>query len=383
MIDIKSRKCLHPDCKVQPFYNYENESRAIYCMKHKLTGMIDIKNKKCVYSGCKVIPNYNYENESRAIYCVKHKLTGMIDIKNKKCLHPDCYVLPICNYENETKFLYCNKHKLPGMIDIKSKRCLHPECKIRPIFNYETETKGLFCAKHKKEGMVNIMSKRCIHPECKIIPNYNYENETQGLYCTTHKKEGMIDIKHKICKTFLCSTIVQKKYDGYCLYCYIHLFPNTPLSRNYKTKESAVTTFIKKNNPDYDFQIDKKILDGCSKRRPDLLLDLGYQIIIIEIDENKHANYDCTCENKRIMEISQDLAHRPIVFIRFNPDSYEDHESEISSCWHVNTKGFCVVKKSKQKEWEQRLNTLDETLKYWIDPANKTSKMVEIIELFY
>jgi hypothetical protein len=269
------------------------------------------------------------------------------------------------------------------MIDIKSKRCLHPECKIRPIFNYETETKGLFCAKHKKEGMVNIMSKRCIHPECKIIPNYNYENETQGLYCTTHKKEGMIDIKHKICKTFLCSTIVQKKYDGYCLYCYIHLFPDTPLSRNYKTKESAVTTFIKKNNPDYDIQTDKKIVDGCSKRRPDLLLDLGYQIIIIEIDENKHANYDCTCENKRIMEISQDLAHRPIVFIRFNPDSYEDHESEISSCWHVNTKGFCVVKKSKQKEWEQRLNTLDETLKYWINPANKTSKMVEIIELFY
>ena len=191
------------------------------------------------------------------------------------------------------------------------------------------------------------------------------------------------DVKHKICKTFLCSTIVQKKYDGYCLYCYIHLFPNAPLSRNYKTKETAVTTFIKKNNPEYDFQIDKKILDGCSKRRPDLLLDLGYQIIIIEIDENKHANYDCSCENKRIMEISQDLAHRPIVFIRFNPDSYEVNESTISSCWHVNMNGFCVVKKSKQKEWEQRLNTLDETLKYWIDPANKTSKMVEIIELFY
>ena len=212
---------------------------------------------------------------------------------------------------------------------------------------------------------------------------FNVEGQTKALSCASHKLEGMVNVKAKLCKTFMCSTRVTKKYDGYCLYCYIHLFPDTPLSRNYKTKESAVTTFIKKNNPDYDFQIDKKILDGCSKRRPDLLLDLGYQIIIIEIDENKHANYDCTCENKRIMEISQDLAHRPIVFIRFNPDSYEDHESEISSCWHVNTKGFCVVKKSKQKEWEQRLNTLDETLKYWINPTNKTSKMVEIIELFY
>ena len=182
---------------------------------------------------------------------------------------------------------------------------------------------------------------------------------------------------------YLCFTLVKEKYDGYCLYCYIHLFPETPLSRNYKTKETAVTTFIKKNNPDYDFQTDKKIVDGCSKRRPDLLLDLGYQIIIIEIDENKHANYDCSCENKRIMEISQDVDHRPIVFIRFNPDNYEDQESTNSSCWHINSKGYCVVKKSKQKEWEQRLNTLDESLKYWIDPANKTSKIVEIIELFY
>ena len=72
---------------------------------------------------------------------------------------------------------------------------------------------------------------------------------------------------------------------------------------------------------DFDWKTDKTINDGCSKRRPDLLLDFGYQIVIIEIDENQHNNYDCSCENKRIMELSQDLGHRPIVFIRFNPDS--------------------------------------------------------------
>jgi hypothetical protein len=269
------------------------------------------------------------------------------------------------------------------MINSKSKNCLYEGCKLRPTFNKEGDKIPLYCAKHKLDGMIGIFIRRCIYEGCKTSAYFNIEGNKIPLYCSQHKSQDMINIVAKRCKTNLCYTLVTKKYDGYCLYCYIHLFPDTPLSRNYKTKESAVTTFIKKNNPDYDFQIDKKILDGCSKRRPDLLLDLGYQIIIIEIDENKHANYDCTCENKRIMEISQDLAHRPIVFIRFNPDSYEDHESEISSCWHVNTKGFCVVKKSKQKEWEQRLNTLDETLKYWINPTNKTSKMVEIIELFY
>ena len=49
-------------------------------------------------------------------------------------------------------------------------------------------------------------------------------------------------------------------------------------------------------------------------------------IIIVEIDENAHINYDSSCENKRLMELSQDLGFRPIVFIRFNPDDYIDKE---------------------------------------------------------
>jgi len=59
-----------------------------------------------------------------------------------------------------------------------------------------------------------------------------------------------------------------------------------------------------------------------------------YYIIIIEVDENKHTNYDCNCENKRLMELSQDLQHRPIVFIRFNPYSYTDKNGvKIASYW--------------------------------------------------
>ena len=58
--------------------------------------------------------------------------------------------------------------------------------------------------------------------------------------------------------------------------------------------------------------ISDKIINGCSKRRPDLVLDLLYQIVII--DENQHIDYDCSCENKRIMELSQDIAHRPIIY---------------------------------------------------------------------
>ena len=83
------------------------------------------------------------------------------------------------------------------------------------------------------------------------------------------------------------------------------------------------------------------------------------------------------------MELSQDVGHKPIIFIRFNPDEYDNDEIVISSCWGTDQKGISVVKKSKVKEWEKRLNTLKEQITYWIHPENITMKMVETIQLFF
>jgi hypothetical protein len=231
--------------------------------------------------------------------------------------------------------------------------------------------------------MINVKDKTCIHPNCKTRPVYNIQGESIGLYCSIHKLPNMVDVKHKTCKTYLCSTQVTEKYDGYCLFCYMHTFPDKPVSRNYKTKEYSVVDFVKTQFENVNWTTDKRVYDGCSKRRPDMLLDLGYQIIIIEIDENQHIEYDCSCENKRIMEISQDLGHRPIVFIRFNPDEYNKNGKIITSCWSQNNKGVTCVKKSKTEEWQNRLTTLKEQIKYWIEPINKTNKIIETVELFY
>jgi hypothetical protein len=193
----------------------------------------------------------------------------------------------------------------------------------------------------------------------------------------------MVNVKDKTCKSDWCTTIVQEKYDGYCLFCYINLFPDKPVSRNYKTKEYAVVEYVKNKFPNLHWIADKIVNGGCSRRRPDLLLDLGYQIVIVEVDENQHTDYDCSCQNKRIMELSQDLGHRPIVFIRFNPDDYEKDGITITSCWGQNKNGICVVKKSKKDEWVQRLIVLEEHINYWINPTNMTNKTIETIQLFY
>jgi hypothetical protein len=375
MVDVINKKCI--ECNKQPAYNNEGDKKALYCSQHKKEGMVNVRSKTCLE--CEKIPIFNNEGETKGAYCTTHKKEGMIDVKNNTCL--ECNKLPIFNKECETKGLYCATHKKEGMIDVKNKTCIHPDCKVLPVFNNKSETKGLYCATHKKEGMLDVRHKTCL--ECNVRPVFNNESETKGLYCVTHKKEGMVDMKTKTCKSEWCLTQVREKYDDYCLFCYINLFPDKPVSRNYKTKEYAVVEHVKNKFHNYNWIIDKIINGGCSKRRPDLLLDLLYQIVIVEIDENQHTDYDCSCQNKRIMELSQDLGHRPIVFIRFNPDDYEKNGTNITSCWGQDKKGICVVKKSKKDEWIQRLNVLEEHINYWINPENTTNKTIETIQLFY
>jgi len=234
------------------------------------------------------------------------------------------------------------------------------------------------CKNNKKRTR----SDKCITLGCTTQATYNIEGK-RASYCASHKKSDMIDTRNKHCKTPLCYTRVNKKYDGYCLFCFIHMFPDSQITKNHKTKEKEVSDFITKTFPHHKWIIDKKIQDGCSKRRPDFLLDLGEQILIIEIDENQHNNYDCSCENKRLMEISKDLGHRPIIFIRFNPDGYKIGETKIQSCFGYNMKGLCVLKPECIKEWSERLNILKQNIDYWINPLNKTNKTIEIIQLYY
>jgi len=186
----------------------------------------------------------------------------------------------------------------------------------------------------------------------------------------------------QLCKAPLCETRGITKYNGYCLPCVLHFHPEIEASRNFKTKEKDVVEKVIGKFPDFGWISDKKIEGGCSKRRPDLLLELGSHIVIVEVDENKHNTYDCSCENKRLMEISQDIAHRPISFIRFNPDSYVDENGKkISSCWKLNGYGVISVPKTKTKEWENRLNVLFQQIDYWVN--NVPDKTIQTIELFY
>ena len=81
------------------------------------------------------------------------------------------------------------------------------------------------------------------------------------------------------------------------------------------------------------------------------------------------------------MELSRDIGHRPIIFIRFNPDKYIDKNNKsIPSCFSI-TKTTGALKITNTNKWNTRLNSLKNQIDYW--NKNETNKTIEIIQLYY
>ena len=53
MIDIKSKQWFFNNCKKQPNYNIEGETKALYCSYHKKENMINVITKTCMFEKCK------------------------------------------------------------------------------------------------------------------------------------------------------------------------------------------------------------------------------------------------------------------------------------------------------------------------------------------
>lgn len=318
--------------------------------------------KECIGSGI-------CEHGKRTTRCIDCGGSEICIHKNRKSICKECNGNSLCSH-NKVK-TFCKECYGGGI-------CLHN--KIRSLC---IECGGGSLCIHNKS------KHHCIECDGSSICQHGKRQSRcidcgGSQFCCHNKNKYYCKLcdGRNLCKSSWCETIGNPKYNKYCLMCFIHLFPDKPNVRNYKTKEKDVVDRILQTFTNFTWVADKKVQDGCSRRRPDLLLDMGSHIIIMEVDENKHTDYDCSCEHKRLMELSQDLQHRPIVFIRFNPDDYVNQEGIlVKSCWKLNKLGVMQIQKTKQKEWEERINSLKQQIQYWID--NPTEKTIEIVELFY
>lgn len=422
MIDLAGKGCAHEGCKVRhPGFNLPN-STGLYCKKHALDDMVDVRNKsKCVVEGCNTTPNYNLPGK-KARYCVEHASPLMKNVNCKECEVDDCKTQPtydwlggkgvrcalhqikgmenvvntdLCEHvgDDGTKCKirptfnlegqpakFCKKHSTDLMIDVKNKRCEHIGCdKINPTFGFKGETRGHFCKQHKEPGMKDVVNRHlCKFKGCTKRPTFDFPGG-KGKYCTKHKEDSMVDIKNKRCLT--CPTVAHQAYMGHCYRCFIHTYPDNTIVRNHKTKERVVADFVRNSYQDLTVLLDKVIPGGTSNRRPDIYIDLRDRVLVVEIDENQHGTYDCTCENKRLAEMFVDAGSRPLTMIRFNPDKYKDHGGiKVPSCWdYTSERRLAVV--GNVAAWNRRLNVLKHTIDFVENSA--TQKEMDVIHLFY
>uniref|UniRef100_A0A6C0DKH6 Uncharacterized protein n=1 Tax=viral metagenome TaxID=1070528 RepID=A0A6C0DKH6_9ZZZZ len=197
--------------------------------------------------------------------------------------------------------------------------------------------------------------------------------------CNPEKYE-MMHCQCGICKSSMVSK--KSKYYPLCEPCFCQEYPDSPLSVNYKTKERYLFDEIKNRFSGVSMRLNKRVDNGCSGKKPDILIDKGIFSIIIECDENQHKNYEC--EEKRIMELFQDLGNRPLIVIRFNPDSYITNSVKYDGCFedikHLYQKKYYNL---LPFEWCKRISVLEGLIKKYLMLDEIPSKEIVIEKLFY
>lgn len=160
-----------------------------------------------------------------------------------------------------------------------------------------------------------------------------------------------------------------------CFRCHCKLFPDDDIPKKYKFKEHHFRDFLKQRYKDVKMMFDNVI--GPSMRRPDVLIKFSEYNVVCELDEYQHKDY--SCEEKRMMQIFEDLGNKPLVMIRFNPDSYTNRKEEkINGCFTHNTKlGFII----NTHQWVSRLYLIKKCLDHYIKYPPK--KDFKLIQLFY
>lgn len=106
------------------------------------------------------------------------------------------------------------------------------------------------------------------------------------------------------------------------------------------------------------------MLQGCSKKRPDVYFEMVKHCVIVEIDEHQHNTYDDSCECARINEIVNGIGGKPVVIIRFNPDTTHSK------------------KKRLPLKLSDKIDLLDETIKKELT-HDYDGFFVKLIQLYY
>lgn len=371
MTRIYLQTCSYQGCGITANYGLEGDKKATYCSQHALEKMVNIFSRKCSHKGCSISPNYALPTDKVPKFCKSHASSDMINITAVRCFHIDCDKVASFGFVGDNKPTFCKDHSSSQMEDIRSTRCHHPDCKRQAKFNFIEKRPAEFCSLHKEASMINLRTKQCVHLNCSSKPSYGYPgyestlcakhkqigtirnsrrhcmgdqkeeckefatygpDRTTPLHCENHSISGEICLVERECVRCKRTDVLNKA--GLCVnYCSLEE-DDRVFKKRIKQKEEAIGRLLQKEIPQELYSADKIIDSSCSKRRPDFVYHCGTHVVIIEVDENQHQGYLCTAygddpqgkmkgETIRMYEVAQCFDGLPVLFLRYNPDSYK------------------------------------------------------------
>ena len=296
MINVRAKICEHSECQKQASYGFNGTVQ--FCGPHKEKGM-EHAGKRCLK--CNKQPHFAKPGE-KPEYCFEHKEEGMVDVVHKKCEFKDCNRQPTHNYPDQKRGSRCSSHAEKGMVSVQSKKCM--SCSKTAIFGKDEFSRPSVCQDHFIEGYKNIFEER----QCsKCVADYEVIiNDVK--YCFEHCPEKDYEAAiRRLCK--YCD--IREDVSHVCAAC---------MRRRHK-KEYAIVRHLRREIK-VDFVHDEIITDQqCSRKRPDVYFELPDRVIIVEIDERQHVDYNEICECSRMSEIVGAIGGREVTFIRYNPDT--------------------------------------------------------------
>jgi len=223
--------------------------------------------------------------------------------------------------------------------------CTTIHCGEFAFFGKEDNGVLLHCKKHKEDGETDFIFKVCKNDndKCNRTAYYGIE-KNEPIHCYFHSLKGYLDVVNALCNK--CKTRRQHMaHIPKCKRCHDDDIETKTTARRHKEYAFCDRLIVK--YPDLHFKFDLQLTK--KNYRPDIFITFDDHYIIIEIDENGHIGYKNEVER---MESIQKFLIKPTLFIRFNPDSFKNHEG---------THYFSLFKDGKIRnidEFDKRFNVL-------------------------
>jgi hypothetical protein len=365
-----------------------------HCTSHAQprVSFFEFNNRLCEDETCSGRASFAAARDQKAVRCGDHKLTSDINVVKKLC---ECgRVKPTFAPSGTRSAKRCSSCKIEGDVDIRNAKCVRcNERQVAAIVKGHEDEGMKYCLTCAASLGLECMNGRVAYCACGTQSIFDIPGTPvkSARFCGQCRDPSLhVDVRHDSQMCTVCvNTRGSRVIDGklYCHGCVVKIFPDIPTRRNYKNKERAVEDFLTvRFSGRLTLTFDRKVarvvasasagaggieeeedddVDGCesSGRKPDVFIDMGEWVVIVEVDERQHKqnSYKSSCENKRIMQIFDDAGRRPIVFIRFNPDAYKNSEGHrIPSPWTVDGRTGSVehIPVENRAQWEHRLMTL-------------------------